>query len=292
MDTKPLAEIAAARSLPPPPVFEVRFEGIDLYPEAIPLRALADSLAAIQRLALGSQPDDILEEVLVEGAEAEEESFPVEAENESLRLLSVNRGSAVYEVAGPPAEPARRRLRSLGEILDRPDDVDVQDYMIGPLQQLSLIARRLQCAITLREPGSQGPILAKIGPESFANVSRSLLVSGQSSLIGNVVRVGGATGRRCSLRVYSQHKILFCKVANDTILKQLGEQLFQDVVVSGIATWIRGSWRLRAFTIEGVRTPVQGPLDEAIEGMREAGGKFWDEVADLDEYLEEVDTDH
>ena len=58
----------------PPPVFEVLFEGEQLYPEEIPLRTLSESLSAIQRLATG---DMSIVEVIGEEDEEEGRDDPV-----------------------------------------------------------------------------------------------------------------------------------------------------------------------------------------------------------------------
>jgi hypothetical protein len=63
------------------------------------------------------------------------------------------------------------------------------------------------------------------------------------------------------------------------------------VVVNGDAVWLKNSWRLYSFTIRGVQQPVQGSIVEAIEALREAGGKDWDAVEDPMSYLDEVKTD-
>src|SRR5271157_1575520 len=178
-----LGRIMASKK--PPPVFEVHFEGEELYPEQIPLRTLSDALSAIQRLVSGS---DIANE---EDAEEEER----ENEVDSLRLLEVKRGSAVYKVAGPPPSSTWKNLRILGRILEDPENVDAEhDYLLSPVERLSAVARRLCCSIALREPGKKkalGSVLARIEPVSYESISKTLLVQGDTSISGKVVRVGG-----------------------------------------------------------------------------------------------------
>ncbi len=263
----------------PPTIFEVLFEGEDLYPEKIPLRTLSDSLAAIQRLATGNE---------IDAEEIEEE----EEEDGSLRLVGVKRGSAIYQVAGPSsASPAMARgnLKMVGKLLENPEHADAQDdYMLSPIERLSTAARRLQCTITVREPGKRGAVLAKIEPVSYEAISRTLLITGETSFVGQVQRVGGATAVRCGLRVPFKNRMLICKVANSQIARKIGERLYQEIVVFGTANWLKNSWRLFSFTIKDVQQPSQGSILEAIEALREAGGSAWDAIEDPEAYLEEV----
>jgi hypothetical protein len=80
----------------PSPLFEVRFEGPGIYPERIPLRSLVTTLSAVQRLAAGCNP-------------LEEDDFEEEKvrEDESLRLLDVKRGSAVFQISDPTTSDPR-----------------------------------------------------------------------------------------------------------------------------------------------------------------------------------------
>ncbi len=272
----------------PPPVFEVHFEGEGLYPEAIPLRSLSEALRAIQRLVTGG-------DVAIEDEEVEEEDAEGEDGDDSLRLLEVKRGSAVYKVAGPSPAPTKRNLQIVGRVLEDPQNVEAEhDYMLSPIERLSAVARRLSCSISLREPSKKkdlGEVLARIGPVSYEAISQTMLVKGDTSFNGKVERVGGATGVRCSLRVPFQNRLLYCKVADSEIARLIGQHLYQDVEVFGAAHWLKNSWRIFSFTINGVqKQPVQGSIVGAMQALREAGGKAWDLIEDPEAYLEEIES--
>jgi hypothetical protein len=270
----------------PPSVFEVHFEGAQLYPEAIPLRTMADAFAAIQRLVSGGDRDD---------EEEQEEETGEAAPDDSLRLLEVKRGSAVYKIAGPPPGMAKKNLRIVGRALEHPENLDAEyDYILSPIERLSSIARRLGCTIVLREPSKknvQGPVLATIEPLSYETISKSLLIQGETSFTGKVVRVGGATALRCGLRVPFRHRLLICKVKDQQVARDIGQLLYSDVVVTGTGQWLKSSWRIVSFTIFGIRPqPVQGSIVEAMEALREAGGKAWDLIDDPRSYLEGIES--
>jgi hypothetical protein len=262
----------------PPVVFEVVFSGAEVYPEKIPWGALARTLSAVQRLASGKEPVDEEEE-----EEADKDS--------SLRLLDVARGSAVYRFACPApsaASVAVQHLRLVGQVLNDPEQVGHNDYVINPIERLSATAKALECSIIVKEPGPKSPILARIEPTSFENISKTLFIDGDTSLTGEVKRVGGATVMRCALRVPFQHRLLFCTVANADVARQLGDALYKKVVVDGKARWLKTSWRVHAFRIEGVHQLKPGSLRESLQALRSAGGEGWDNIPDPAQFLDEV----
>jgi hypothetical protein len=266
----------------PPPLFEVRFEGTGIYPEKIPLRSLMTTLSAVQRLAAGSTP--------TEDDETDEE--PDTETEESLRLLYVKRGSAIFQISAPTAsdpKAALKRLRIVGDFLENHEnDVENIDYALSPIKDLSNAARSLACKITLREAGPQMRNLAIFEPTSYEIISKLLLVEGETSFVGKVQRVGGATDVRCGLRVSFQNRMLICRISDKNVARTIGKCLYEDVVVNGTAKWLKNTWKMVSFTIKGVNQPSQGSLLKALEELREAGGKSWDAISDPAAFLREV----
>lgn len=65
--------------------------------------------------------------------------------------------------------------------------------------------------------------------------------------------------------------------------------IYQDVEVRGIAKWFVRSWRLFEFEIqEFAKAPERKPLRSALDGLRDAGGKAWENVTDPEALLEEL----
>ncbi len=263
----------------PSPIFEILFEGQDVYPEKIPVATLASALSAVQRLAEG--------EPALDDGEGHKNSAKIE-DDRSLRLLAVKRGSAVFQLIGPAGQEAVDRIRAVGGFLTNPDAVGENDYVLGPIERLSTTARALRCRIILREPGRNGGVLAKIEADTYEVISKSLLIHGETSFVGKIQRVGGATEMKCGLRVGFQHRMMFCKVASKEIARRMGERLYEDVVVHGTAAWVKTSWRIFSFLVKDVSQPKQGSLADAFDELRNAGGDKWDHIPDPEAYLEEV----
>ncbi|HBI42710.1 MAG TPA: hypothetical protein DDY78_07620 [Planctomycetales bacterium] len=262
----------------PEAVFEVIFTGGGVYPEKIPIGKVSDALSAIRRLTAG--------EVVGDEDEGDDEG------DGSIRLLQVNRkSSAVFQFVSGTQKLAVHRLKETGRILENPDDVGESEYILRPIKDLSSIAGALGCNVVLREAGKGGEVLARIGPESYARISHSILVSGNTQIAGKVERVGGATAMRCALRVSFQNKLLFCKIESDSVAKKLGNALYQRVVVHGAVRWLKNSMRIFSFTVQDVTETKTGSISDHLKALWEAGLQDWGKIEDPDTYLQEARGD-
>jgi hypothetical protein len=257
----------------PATVLEVRFEAKSLRPELISIGTLSRVLAAVYQLASGRD---------------EEEEEEVGGEVGPFQLLTVRRGSVAYQFAGESAEQPLARLRIFGNIIENPDTIGDNDFVLGPLDTLSAIARRIDCAVILKVPGKTGGVIATIEPNTYKTITKSLFISGPSSVDGMVQGVTGATEMRCRLRVPFQNKLLYCSVENPETARKIGASMFKRIVANGTVTWMRDSWRIVRMHISDIRQPEGGKLSEARQAIRDAGGKEWDKIGDVDAFLEKV----
>jgi hypothetical protein len=266
------------RQKKPLPVIEAIFDGPGLVPESIPLGTLTQALSAIRRLAAGTHGED----------DETDEEIDLGNTNGVIQLLDVKRGSAVYRFVCPKDGSAVDHIKEAGRILDHPDEVGENDYVLNPIGRLSTTAKRLNCRIILKRAGSKNGVLAKIEPESYDRLSESIFITGDTSFTGKVQRVGGATSMRCALRVSFQEKLLFCSVESEEVSRQLGEYLYRDVAVQGHARWIKHTWKVVGFEVKSVTKLDRKPLSDAFQELRDAGGHGWDKIDDPKKHLEEA----
>lgn len=259
----------------PPPVFELEFKGPGIYPWSIPISKVTGAISAIKRIVAG----DILAE------EDEDEDQPGD---ETITLLQVKRGSAVYQFAAQPKSLAKQRFTATGNVLHNPEEVGQSEYVLRPIKDLSIIARVLECSILIKEPGKGSHVFAEVHGESYSELSKSLIMTGETSITGKVLRVGGATDVRCGLRVPFQSRMLFCKVDGHEVAKKLGDFLYQRVVVQGAAKWLKNSMRLFSFTIKDVYEPKSASIINSLDSIWEAGMKEWEKLEDPDAYFQEM----
>ncbi len=248
----------------PPPLFEVRFEGPAIYPEKIPLRSLMTTLSAVQRLAAGTAPlDDDDDDGQKEGEE-----------EESLRLLEVKRGSAVFQIGAPSSSDstsALQRLKVIGDFLEnQADDVENIDYALSPIRDLSATARSLDCTIALREVGHKNRILGAL-PIDILRIHFEIAPGRRRNVFRwNGSKGRGATAVKCGLRVGFQHRMLICRVPEKDVARTIGKRLYEDVVVHGTANWLK-----KILEDDLIHHQERQPTESGVytRGIRRASGR-------------------
>jgi hypothetical protein len=258
------------------PTFEIRFVGPAITPETIPFRAVSDALSAVQDLASGRDP-------------FETASVPSER---SIRLVNVRRGSAVYGCVSHAPDEARTNLIHVATLLSPTHDQDAEgDGLVAalrPIESLSMVARSIQCHVEIALANHDDSPLFVIGEGDFQHLSDRLLLAGETTVVGEVKRVGGATKMRCVLSVPGRHRLLYCDVESGELVRKLGQHLYEEIAATGTAIWIHRSWRIYRFTVKGFTQPRIGNPSKAMEELRDAGLKAWDQISDPAAFIREL----
>lgn len=260
----------------PEATFEVRFVATGLAPEKIPFRAVSKALSAVQDLASGRDP-------------FEEQQVP---EEKTIGLIDVLRGSAVYRCISRAPEEAVENLSRVGILLASFDEENGHEEelvnALRPIQSLSEIAGTVGCDVQVRLLGRDRKPLFCIAKDDYQRLSGRLFVRGETTIIGTIKRVGGATGMRCLLRVAGRRRILYCNVCSTDLVRRLGQHLYEEIAATGTATWIHRSWRIHEFTINDFAQPTIGRIPDAIKELRDAGLRAWDDIDDPEKYIQEL----
>lgn len=269
--------------------FVVRLVGQGIRPWAVPVRALARILEAVQRLVDARASDYYAAQAAAEPPAV----GPITAESaQSLRLLTVKSGSACYAVAAPDRKAAIGELVKVGCEISSPDSADWNEATLSSVQELSEVAKSLGCEIeflSAPRPNRSDRVLARITPCTYDDIAESAFIRGQTSVFARIERVGGATDMHCGIRIpESPQKMVICGVTSEELTRALGQHIYQHVLLTGLATWIRHNWRLKRIEIESFEPPKSGSLVAALRGAHEAGGSAWDEIEDPGSYMATV----
>jgi len=255
--------------------FEVRFVARDLLPEKIPLRAVSDALSAVQDLASGRDP-------------FEQQHVPPE---KGIGLIHVRRGSAVYSCLSRAPDEALANLARIGALLSAADPEQANGdglvTALRPIRSLSEVAKSVGCRLEVAMRGQREPLFV-VKKDDFQRISSRLFITGETTVVGKIERVGGATGMRCLLRVPGRRRILYCDVRCKDLVRRLGQHLYEEVAATGTAVWIHRFWKLYEFTINDFTQPRLGDPVEAIQELRRAGLSAWDQIDDPEQYIRDL----
>lgn len=263
--------------------FVVRLVGEGIKPWAVPARVLSRINQATQRLI--DQRDDSDTDDNQEARAGELAGTP------TIQLLDIRAKSAGYGYATTDRDATINRLRLTGAGLLNPDEREWSEADLSSIKELCEVAKSLNCILEFREfyGGRRlGDIIAKITPTSFGHVSKSAYISGESSLFALVERAGGADAMRCGIRVPGQPRMVFCSVASEELVRELGRRIYEWVFIAGDFTWLRHQRRIKTVNIKSVKPRRSGSILSALDRIYEAGGSAWDTVEDPDTVLAEM----
>jgi len=251
--------------------------GSNIRPWDVPMRKLTTVMDAVQRLI--EQKDKYVEE-------SEDTNT---GEISPLQLLDIKKGSAAYKVASEDRDRSLDILQRTGREIYKPQAAEWTSSSLSAISDLSDVARSLGCEIEFRLPGGKGKlygdVLATIRPDTYSVVSAQAFVTGETSVYGKIERVGGASNMHCGLHVPNQSRMIICKVVGADLIRELGQFIYQHVVVSGTATWVRRGSFLRSLTIKSYDPPKTGSIASALEAAHKAGGSAWDEIGNPSDYI-------
>lgn len=258
-----------------PASFEVKFEGPGIEPKKMPLRAMTTALSALQDLASWRDSYD----------------SPKVPPEKAISLVKVRGGSVSYDCVSQSPEEATANFRRVGRFILTPGEYDDDDLgaVLTPLKSLSKVAKACDCTVSVWTVGTAQERLMIIDSGVYERVAENAFIVGESTIIGEIVRAGGATNVRCVMRVPGRQRLLYCDVASDKLARRLGQHLYRHVVATGKATWLHRSWRLCRFEVTDFAIPALGDADEAIRELRQAGLSHWDNVDDPESLLRGVD---
>lgn len=258
--------------------FVVRLVGPDVRPWRVPFRALARVLDAVQRLV--EQKDESEDEQPLPAGDnkAKEEAARI------LHLLDVRSSSAAYAVAAPDHKMALAVLSETGRDISRPEHAEWSGASLSAIRELSEVARSLGCEIEFREAtarGRYGNVIAKITGTTYEKVSESAYIYGRTSVFARIERVGGATEMHCGIRLPSApRKMVICRVASEDLVRELGQFMYQHLVLTGNAQWLRHNRQLKGLTITAFDPPKHGSILETLKRAHDVGGHAWDKIDD------------
>lgn len=251
----------------PKPTIRIRLVGDGISPESVSVSTMAKAVEAVQALVHRDVPG---------------------GEPNTLRLLRVRKGSAQYECKSDNATEVMQRMAVLQSILNGDPNVLVGVETLKPLKQLSRIAKTKGCAIEILVEGKRGPS-AIITKATYSTLHDRLITDDDTVITGRLERVGGATERRCTIRVPNRDGLLYCSIETKELSTELGEHLYSDVTVSGRGKFIARNWYLLSMTVSRIDQVDSGLTFEQLrDRIRKSSRGSWDNLESISKELESL----
>lgn len=168
----------------------------------------------------------------------------------------------------------------VGERLTKVNLSDAPADIIRPFNALNGLLRADNARATLKRgsaqiikfPGCDAPVIQRIGPVKEAGQLEGVVISVGGKDSTKHIRLLGHDGEECKLTTRSVE-----------LAKQLGNNLFCAVRVTGMGTWYRnedGKWELDNFIAQNCEPLEDRSLVEAVAALRDIEGDDWKALPD------------
>lgn len=226
----------------------LRFTGNDILPSNTRCKDLASLIRATEELLHAASTED----------------FDGEKVDVQLSLIGVESQSLGLKYAAVHMAVALMTWQNIAQVLNAGEYDRLNLKARESLAEIIHYVKRRGCVAELSD-SQHSTALASITPET--ELPEALQVSGQSSLIGTVVRVGGADPK-VGLKLASG-KTLSCDTS-EAIARQLGHRLYDVVTCKGDVCWDMQTNSITKFRIKEVGSFRQGYASEAFSALAAA----------------------
>lgn len=250
---------------------EIHIIGENLAPESLRASKLAEILLSTE---------DLLASVSLENHEGlTKEQLLVSLVQITTGSIGLQFTSSLPEVVDPAFERVAKAIQE-----NRPADLPVKSReplakLIGFLRQNNAIAEMNFVNGSIRH-------LATLTSEF--SLPKRALISGITTIYGEIVRVGGKDPTVEFTPINGT--TIYCQFGKE-LAAELGSRLYKIAGLIGEAEWDFDLNKLISFNVTGITPYESVPIDKAFHDLQEIAGKYFDDIPDVNAYIEELRRD-
>lgn len=251
--------------------FSIRFTGEGIRPRSVPLQELADLLLAAEQTiveAVRHEHPEIATSDLVIGL--------TQVRDESLGLVFE------YDHEEEVSATVQNVLRVIEE--DALDALPPKSQ--AGLKEIVSFTKRKNCTAELNFPTTNAPDEpvghVEIAPDTVLTFPEPFYLRGETAIFGRVERVGGVDPK---VRIrYRPDTAMSCRIGVD-LAKELGAHLYDQVVLTGSATWNATDYSLEYFRASSLVDFVPKSAAAAMDELRDLCSDDYADVDDVQGYV-------
>ncbi len=204
-------------------------------------------------------------------------------ENIVVGLKNIKQGSIGLEFSPNLTELTLPATRRIAKSIAENDFGVLPSGAINSLKKLSAFTRRYQCNAEFLTQNGRLESLAVLTPET--RIPDVYPLSGETSLYGEITRVGGAEPKIQFKTLDSQ--IIYCSTDKATA-KEAGAKLYTKVELRGRAEWNSETFEIENFHVIDISEYEETSPSEAFKELANLIGDSFDSVNDVDCFISEI----
>lgn len=212
--------------------------------------------------------------------------FHVNKDQVTVGLTGISRGSLGLQFVPDYEIPAFQAFEDIAHAVESEDYRRLPSEVLTSLRTIRKFSRKYRCDVELRTNNGRVTTHAIITPETEISLPPPL--KGETVIYGRVTRVGGKKPRVQFDLING--KTIYCDASED-MARRLGARLYKSVGLVGIATWEAEGLEIKDFDIVDILNYKDKPITAALDNLKQAIGKYYDDIEDVEGYVDRLRSD-
>lgn len=246
-------------------ILELKFEGGGINPENVKPSEIANLLTSFERLILQQLKDEHpainIDDVIFAFEKIDNQSLDLIFKIKQLRDLVI--GTYI----------------SVAAALNTGDFSQLNRSSLPALKEIIKFSKKHNCEGHFN---LNSQIIASFSPDFEIDIISKNSITGDTTVFGKVIRIGGEDPK-IHFRVSETDKLIFD--VSEEVAKKLSQKLYEFIGLVGIATWDANTFAIEKFEIKQILDLNNRPIPEVFEELRGLIGKHWDEIEDIENYI-------
>lgn len=246
---------------------ELRLTGQGISPGAIRSKDIAQLIEAVE--------DMIASQVVADNPDIKKDQVVV-------GLSDIEKGSAGLLFASSLEELTSTATKEIATSIQTGDFYMLTSDSVNSLKVISAFTKSRECNAELYELNGTRNLLATITPET--KIIEYEPIKGETTIYGTVTRVGGVNEQKPTIQFRTIEGYLVYCSSNKSNAKRAAQSLYQQVGLSGIASWDSKTFRVISFDIKEVSEYTSRPLSNSFNSISEEYGETFDAIKDVEAF--------
>lgn len=246
-------------------IIEIRLTGKDISPEKVRAGDIGEIITAVEEmislLIIKNHPSITRESILI-------------------GITNIRKGSVELQFSSQLPTLAMPAFTLIADSIATGKFNELPVGSVKALQTIATFTRKKHCIAELIALNGDPTILATISPDT--KIEPSPLITGETVIYGQLIRVGGRTPRAMIETVDGQ--TIYCEVEKG-LAKNLGEKLYSYVGLHGTAKWNANTLALEEFFIDDLTDYRDKKIFESTRDLSSLVGKYFSTIKDVKGYV-------
>jgi hypothetical protein len=257
-------------------VIEIKITGENVTPEKVSSRDIGELIASVEAMIAAIVARD-------------NPALGIDESEVIVGLASIEHGSYALLFQSQYEAEAIDAHTKITNSINTGNYSNIPIKSIDAIKSVRKVARKYSTEIEFWRRNGRRDQLATVNTNTRIEAETSTITS-KTTLYGFLIGVGGVEPPRARIRLFNGN-IFNCHITRRgryQIARQLGERLYTEVGVYGVARWDVRDMSLDHFLIERLTEYSKKPIDQALESLYSVAGKHYEAVEGIESLIAEI----